>query len=350
MAIKKKPVPQEEPKKVRTDRSEEFRGDAEDIDRLLPTLDYHSAWSTPEKFASHIENLSKKEAWQDSGWTSGEDFTGTKDMAEAISLAREGWKEGAEKIERLRGRISAMYPKSPRLVAYGIAGATPNVPRAIAGNLFNMRVHDAAKSRKKPVITLLSEMAANCGVDKNMISNRAAVVAAVIDQIESSGYSCEVISTASSKPGFWSGKKEFTSAVTIRVKESHQPVDVVRMAFPLGHSSIFRRMMFADWGTSKSCQAGLGSGLGSGTVFDEDEHAEYLEEKQIYLIPSAGSGLGKYFKTDELASTDGLALIIQSLKDQGCPAFRDAPEWEEQEKPDADSDVEPDYPDDDDDD
>ena len=129
---KKKPLPKPKPTPEAPAQgpggSLEFHGDAGDLDHLLPTLHCHSAWSSPEKYASYIESLDKDSAWQKAGWTHDGDFTGTKDMEEAIAMARYGWKEGAEKIEKLRGMISAMYPRSLRPVAYGLAGSTPDVP------------------------------------------------------------------------------------------------------------------------------------------------------------------------------------------------------------------------------
>lgn len=299
-------------------------GNAEEISQyILPGYKYSSTWSSPEAFARYIESKGKNAAWHKGGWEHGEDWSGTKDMDTALKMVREGWREGGEQVERLRERIEANSPQSTRLIKYGIAGTNPSVPRAVAGNLFNMRVPDLTRSRKRPVITLVSNMAANCGVDARQITNRAAAVAAIVDKIESSGYSVEVISTATTKGSefSWSGTSDpsYTSAVSVVVKRSDQPVDTIRLAYGLGHASMFRRLVFADWGTEPSAERGLGRGLGSHMEMLVPKDDEF-DVKGIYTLPSAEKH-GEYFDSEERSMTDGLNYLMGNLKEQGCPAF-----------------------------
>lgn len=294
-------------------------GDAKQITDLIPGKSYSSVWETPESFSRYIENLKQKDAWDDSAWENVKSFAGTEDMPEAIDLMKNGWHEGADMISKLRDSIQASKPQAPKFIRYGMAGSTPNVPRAVAGNILNMRAQDLDKARRRPVITLISNMAANCGVSADAITNRAAVVAALIDEIESAGYACEVIATAPSAGG-WGGGSGFTAATSVLVKNSNQPVDTVRLAFSLGHASMFRRMIFADWETEPLCEDGLGRSLGHSS----DNELEGNPEKGIYIIPSA-EGCAFKFATPEKAMTEGLAHIIDSLKAQGCPAFPGQP-------------------------
>lgn len=297
-------------------------GNAEEIPQYtLPGYSFSSAWSSPEAFANYIEKQKRSKAWCDAGWGHDEGWSGTKDMETAIKMAREGWKEGADQVERLRRLIEANNPTSPRLIRYGIAGTTPNVPRAIAGIPVNMRVPDLTKSRKKPVITLVSNMSANWTVGAKHISNRAAAVAAIIDKIESSGYSCEVLSTATTRGGSWwaGGSKDYTAATTVCLKRSDQPVDIVRLSYGLGHASMFRRLVFADWGVEPTAQNGLGEGLGCNCEIFLPESDEF-DNKAIYTIPSA-EGISKLFETEELSMTEGMNHLLRELKKQGCPAF-----------------------------
>lgn len=304
-------------------KTEHLVGDAPEINHdLLPGYTHSSNWKSPESFARNIRGKKEREAWHEAGWrvgSDGDDWSGTKNMQDALDLAENGWKKGAEDVENMKRRIDAVHPVSPRLVRHSVAGVTPNIARAVAGNPENMRVPDLTKSRKKPTITIVSNMSANCGVSGHAITNRAAAVCALIDRIESKGYSVEVISTATSRGGSWDGEVGFNSAVSIRLNESHQPVDIVRMAFGLGHSSMFRRFVFTEWGTHSSCKRGLGMGLGS----HEEVHLKKDEDddlRAVYKLPSA-EHKSKYFANEELTVTCGLYYLIQSLKKQGCPAF-----------------------------
>lgn len=313
------------------------RGNAEEISHdILPGYNYSSVWSSPEKFAQSIEGLNPKDAFCDSGWSKGDtDWYGTPNMETAIKMAREGWKEGAEQVESMRRRIEAANPTQKKLKQHGIAGVTPNVPRAVSGNVMNMRMPDETKTKKRPVITLLSNMSASCMVDAEQMTNRAAAVTAIIDKIEASGYSCEVIATATGSADYRDyGREEgenvgFTVAISVLVKRSDQPVDIVRLAYALGHASMFRRLVFADKGTFAP-ELGEGLGYSGEPQLPRDEN---FDLKSIYVLPSANKK-GRFFKDEATSMREGLNFLMLSLQKQGCPAFAKyaIPDPEEEEK------------------
>lgn len=290
-------------------------GDAPHLEALFPNQQFLSAWSTPEAFSRHIEGIDGRQAWHTSAWkeTNGH-FYGTKNLAEALKMGKEGWKEGADQVYRLRDRILAKHPLIKRPVQYGIVGAVPNIARAVAGNIMNMRIPDSAVSKRRPVITLISDMSAHRGIDKDAISNRAAAVVTIIDQIESKGFACEVLSTALTKAGYGRESGHKCTNVIV-VKESSQPVDVARIAFSLGHTAFFRRLVFADWGGHKHNEP-LSDGLGHTYEFKVKEY----NHKGYFVLPSAEKQPG-CFESEEATETQGLPYLVYELKKQGCPAF-----------------------------
>lgn len=304
-------------------------GDALELEYLFPEPKpeikkfFKSYWSSPEVFAAHIETLDKKQAWHKSGWDEerSSKWNGTKNMAEAIEIARTGWKAGLEKATRLLGKIMASHPLQKKPKKYGIAGTHPNVPRAIAGDPMNMHLPDPRKASRRPVITLLSDIGANWTHSGEELVNRAAVVAALVDHIEAAGYACDVIAFSGSLGGgmFDDGDSHFASVIAIQLKNSAQPVDIQRLAFGLGHSSMFRRLVFAEKGGDDFCRS-LGHGLGYHLDFDPEGQKE-LATDGVYMIPSVEGT--SCFKTEEDAETQGLHFLIKSLKDQGMPAFAD---------------------------
>jgi len=291
------------------------RGDALYLERYVRGTSHASCWESPESFAKYIETLSKSRAWHGSGWEEGDDFSGSRSMQQTIDQCRYGWPEGAAAASKIRDRVLAENPIRKEPVKYGIAGAYPNVPRAIAGDPMNMRVLDATKTKKKPVITLVSNMSCPWYVGAESISNRAASVAAVVDQIEAAGYCCEVVAVATTCSG-WGEDKGFISTVSVLVKPSHQPVDIGRLAFGLGNSGMFRRMVFADWGTEQTCQK-LGHSLGH--VYNLEPDADF-KEKNIYFLPQLTES--DMFKTPEKCATEGVTYLLDALTEQGCPAFK----------------------------
>jgi hypothetical protein len=297
-------------------------GDAPQVTRLLnEPIDegktFLSSWSSPEKLAAHLKTVKSEDCWNTSNvWKSvDKSFCGVDNIHEAIDLAHHGWKEGGEIIERTRGYIAALNPLSPKLVKYGIAGTTPNVPRAIAGNLFNMRKPDLTRNQKRRTITIVYNMCEAWYANEAAISNKAAVVAALVDEIEGKGFACEVIACA--KSGYSGRIKALTS---VCVKESHQPVDINRLAFALGHAAMFRVFMFGTWQSDDFAkELGYGLGIVSTTLPTKDQN-----ENNIFTITS-----GHYnnhikielFNTQEGAAKEGLNKIVSELQKQGCPAF-----------------------------
>lgn len=290
-----------------------YIGNARDVAELLPGFTVSSGYSSPEALARFVEQGVKTGTpWQNSFQAKSESqFYGTSSIEECLKLAKDGWKEGAQKADKLRGLIAAKIPRSPRLVKYDVAGAVPNIPRAVSGNPLNMRALDLAKSRRRPVLTLVSNMAVNCGVDANAISNHASVVAALIDQIEDAGFACEVLSCATTRAGYGKGSKSV--ATTCRVKQSNQPVDLPRLAFALGHASFYRRLIFGDWGLEKESSF-LGQSLGCACPLEP----EALNKQGVYVIPESSN---KLFGTEEKAMNEGLQYLLLSLKRQECPAL-----------------------------
>lgn len=293
-------------------------GDAPELEFLFPSprpslLDVRAYYSSPEALARHIKSLNKSLCWDRAAWDPGKNFYGTETMEEAIQYAEQGWKDGVTKVTKLSGKILAQNYMQKKPVQYGVAGTTPNIPRAIAGNPVNMRLPDLKKGSRRPVITLLNDMCVSWNNDEILLANRAAVVAALIDMIEGAGYSCEVVSFALSK-------YQGSSLVAVQVKNSNQPVDIPRLAFGLGHPAFFRRMIFAEWGSNVANSGVIGSGFGCVEVLNIDK---ILEKDHVYVIPSLQDAPRDCFKTEEAAATKGLQYIIHNLNAQKFPVFQD---------------------------
>jgi hypothetical protein len=288
-------------------------GDAQELRELFPELSHArkslAFYSSPEALAAHCASVDKSSCWYDSAWTNSRSFAGSKDMGEAVQMAQDGWPEGASRVAKLRDKINAASPVAKRFAKWDVAGAYPNIGRCLASNPLHMRRLDNAKSRRRPVITLMSDMSVNGGTSANAITNRAAVVAAIVDQIEAAGYAAHVI-------GFMSTSQDDLHCVCgTTIKESHQAADIGRMAYGLGHASMFRRLTWVTLQEDRFTQS-LGSGLGKATELPTKD----LAERNVYLVPSAARE--SLFASEDTTATQGLEYLIASLREQGCPAFQ----------------------------
>lgn len=291
-------------------------GDAAELNEILPAVkhgrQFRSLWSNPETMAADI--LAKGEGWHEDTWTESlgrTSFSGVASMREAVELVRNGWGEGADRAARLRDKINAAHPMGPRMVRHDVAGAFPVVARAVAGNPLNMRRIDSAKLRRRPVVTLISDLCCAHYIDAKVLINRAAVVAAVVDAVEAAGFSCNVVGYARTQRS-----DELSALAAVSLKQSDQPADIARLAFGLGHSAMLRRLFFAAWSQDKFTEK-LGGGLGTVTTFQPSED---LAARGIYVVPGP-QDCSEKFTSEEKAATIGLAHIVASLTEQGCPAF-----------------------------
>lgn len=291
--------------------------DSPDLMSLLPvmpnpTQTWH-CFTSPEAACDNLANM--PHAWEDTYSSTEADkvgFTGTDSLQHAFKLCRDGWQDGSERVARLRDKINAQNPIGPRLVKYDVAGAYPIVARHLAGNPLSMRRFDSARLRRKPVLTLINHMGGRFSVPAECFINKCAVVAAIVDAIESAGYSCHVIGISQSATE--ATYSDYLCGVAITIKQPGEQVDISRMAFALGHVGMFRRIVF---GTRSTLQANrpLGPGLGSTIDFVPGTLPE-----ATYALPSMNTN-HKLFTTEDKAGTEGLAKLISELAAQGCPAF-----------------------------
>lgn len=296
-------------------------GDAPELARLFKPSEKTTAYGcfkSPESLTHLLDPMPTSAFWQGEGKKDDSGgFRGTRTWQEAVRLVLDGWPEGVAKIAKLRDKINAESPHGPRLVKYSVAGAYPIVARAVAGNPMSMRQIDSARIRRRPVLSLINDMGASCNVDGEVITRRAACTAAIVDAIETAGFSCEVISMFASSCTY-NHSGPFRGHAVARVKDAGQPVDVSRLAMGLGHVSFFRRHMFLVIGMDAHNRP-VGRNLGYPYPMKPSDL-----EPGAYVLPGFGTGETPqvaFFKSDEKAAADGLQWLIEDLRKQGCPAF-----------------------------
>ncbi len=293
-----------------------YNGDARDLFEDLPVIGgvsehVRGGFTTPEAFVRFVDETPKANRWHNAGFqdnSNSPDFFGNVTFKEARDLLLNGWHDGATRAAKIRDKINANNPMGPRLVRYDVAGPIVHVGRYLSGNPLHMKRIDAAKMRRRPVLTIVSHFGAMADIEANAMLNRAGVVAAVVDAIEAAGYSCHLIAYTASLGS------NISAETAVTLKEAGQPVDIARVAFGLGHPAMLRRLTFA-WRCSTAACKPLGGGMGS-TKYEGLKLPE-----GSYMIPSIGLLGEGNFATEERAATQGLDVILRALKSQGCPAF-----------------------------
>ena len=174
-----------------------------------------------------------------------ESFYGTSSFDDAAKLAREGWKEGVGRVQKIRSTIAnavqSFVSRRAEAIGYDVYGEYVDVGRFLTGEpeCFGVRVSDDSVSKK--VVRINVNLGVSGSVSHEVIFARGAVAVAAIDVIESSGCRVEVYGVHGSLK--CSGGKIHETHVLL--KSANQPLDIDRLVFALCHPSSLRRLCFA---------------------------------------------------------------------------------------------------------
>jgi len=248
-------------------------------------------------------------AWQHSAWDEGSDWNGTRTMREAIELATNGWIEGAHKAHELREGINAKAPKARMLRRHGMAGATPNVARMLAGNPEHMRILELRAASRTPVLSLVIDIANSSMIDGEEMLAHSAAAAALVDMLEDRGYRCELFAG-------WRAQEAGNRIVTeimVRVKMAERSANLGVVAYALGHPAMLRRHGFAVVSAAPEC-APLGSYLG------------YPLELSTAGLPAGTFVLPPASTARHATAGARFVALVEALRKQGCQGVPEAEE------------------------
>lgn len=213
-------------------RTEEKGSVTKRFDSFAEFLD-HVSETTFEPGTSHIRN-------GEHGYT---DWHGSESFADAMNLARNGWREGLAMIESLTARLESVTGSlvQNQVVQWDVAGDFADAGLFSAGVPECMgSFHEEIAQGPGKVVRILYNIAASGGADCATLMKRGAAVVALVDALEGAGRSCE-IEIASVQENM-SGARY---TVLLPVKSAGEPVELDRLAFILAHASSYRRLMFA---------------------------------------------------------------------------------------------------------
>lgn len=200
------------------------------------------------------------------GWTNasirgGEsyrEFSGTDSLGEALELARRGWRDGTERLERdliaLESVDRAERDDQSRW-SMDVVGAFPCVGSYLAGDPEYMHSQENLPY-EAPVIRLYAGANANVSCTVGQVNNYGAALLCLIDALEENGQSVELVWYAAcygAKPGRkrkdgtrkWHCVDNQFFGIEVTLKRAGEHLDLDRLAFALGHPSMSRRLACA---------------------------------------------------------------------------------------------------------
>lgn len=177
-------------------------------------------------------------------------WVGTESWNEATDLMLHGDKALAKKVEKAgvataRVKVNAVRPRAK--VVRSVGGFMPNIPAYLANNKKQMfRIQKQPVKQK--VMTIVYNASVYCGTNADEVIETSSKLVQTIMKIESSGTRVNLYManlTASNLIRDWKNDtpRKVVGAL-VKIKDSGQYMDVLKMCYPLIHPSMHRRQHF----------------------------------------------------------------------------------------------------------
>lgn len=205
-------------------------------------------------------------------------FTKTKDFSEAVELFKNGWSDMATKlVQKLKVIENEVKPTMKPKNVLGVAGYQAIVPLYLQGVPNNMVTKKMVPVKQK-VITLNKSIDYSCGVSADQIIEESIKAMQIVKKLEAQGYRCNLNIALGTTAGYPS--KQFV--VKVRIKSANEKLNVSKLAFPLVHPSMLRRLFLRFIEVYPNVTKAFIGGYGKPATSDEMRNTF----KGEYLLPN----------------------------------------------------------------
>ena len=169
-------------------------------------------------------------------------FTQTSNFEEAMNLLKNGWDDMANKLTTsLKVIEKEVKPAMKSRSCLSVTGYQAVVPLYLQGVPNNM-VNKKMTPMKQKVVTLNKSINYSCGVKSETIINESIKTLQIVKKLEAQGYRCNLNILFSVSESYGNTGKRF--AIKVRIKSANEKLNVSKLAFPLVHPSMLRRLFF----------------------------------------------------------------------------------------------------------
>lgn len=212
--------------------------------------------------------------------TSNNSWSGTPSLNAALKLLTNGWEEGYKQLlEQLKFKDMAPTVINRKFIERtDVIGYSPCVPRAIQGLPDSMFWGQITPIKSK-VIDIFVNVTCSASVDPEEIMRRGILVLNFINSVEKKGYRTNLYVMESAKDGVE------TTFHVVKIKKSTEPLSLKRIAFPIAHPSMLRRIWFRTLESHMDCSHGWAGGYGQ---IDDEIGKKYVKKHypHAFIIPT----------------------------------------------------------------
>lgn len=165
---------------------------------------------------------------------------GTSSFDEAVELLKNGVPDTSEKLTKLLKTEKKLQPVQTMKRVNGIQGFQPIVPLYLMGVPNNM-ISTQMKPVKQKVVSLYVRVSYLCDVSAEKIAEECVKKFRLVTKLESQNYRVNLFLLFDTKSR-WDGKMNFMAS--IKLKGANERLNISKLAFPLTHPSMQRRLLF----------------------------------------------------------------------------------------------------------
>lgn len=223
--------------------------------------------STPKSYSDKYEKecTNLRYAWY-----------GSRNLDDAIETCETGWTEKAKKLTTKIKTYSttsdfAKYQK--RFIDQ--AGFQPIVPLYLAGMPNNM-MNSKFEQKKQKIITITKSVGYRGEVTVQQIEEESLKTLSIVKMLESKGYrvNLNICNT-------WRASRN-TITLKINIKKANEKLNISKIAFPLTHPSMLRRLIFRF----REIIPEHDTSGGGGSMYDKQSNIAAIDPKKEIFIPS----------------------------------------------------------------
>lgn len=196
-----------------------------------------------QEFYQYICDTPFNEAfrWADHGSiTNDKHWTKTESFSEAVQSFKEGWSDMAtnlvQKLKVIESKTEPTMKPRNQLNVCGYQAVVPLYLQGVPNNMIDKKMVPV----KQKVITINKSLDYNGMTSSDKIVNESIKAMQIVKKLEAQGYRCNLNICLGTCAGY--PEKQFI--IKVRIKSANEKMNVSKLAFPLVHPSMLRRLFF----------------------------------------------------------------------------------------------------------
>lgn len=203
-------------------------------------------------------------------------FTKTHNYKEAEELFMYGDEELYNRLKNseIGAEIDKMIGNEINKTRYEnrVCGCIPNVPAYLIGNPINMINNERNKIDNK-IVNIYLNISCSAFVSSDEIENMGIKYLKLIDFLEKKGYRCNLYT------GNVAEKCSKKHLFITKIKTDREPLNIKKMAFPIAHPSMLRRMYFRWCEVNNVDESEELTHNGYGSSFSDNDYIKKILKK-----------------------------------------------------------------------